>query len=554
MSQDISHDQVYTSQLGRFAQNYAKTGLWLSIISIILATLITSLHKSGSIGFADLLDAQLNNPAIWVLDVIPFLFIFWSKAFYNGLTKKAEAILHDKTEEFRTLNTDLTIRLKYASTHDKLTSLPNQNHFIYKVGQAIDRAKNDDLVAVIVLSIKAFRELQVNFGNYNANNIVRECAETLKKLIVQPFMLDVRMGICMLARLQGDSFALLMPNLDKNTNMEALLKNILEASTVDCMVDGNLIQVKMVASAALYPSHGDNAEILLQRAITGTFYAQRDGHDYAIYQQSMNDNLVISRSMLDELKTAIAEDALEIYYQPVIELDTGHILAAEALIRFNNPAYGLIQADKLIPLVEGMNLMKKLTFFVLEGVIKQQAIWREAGHFLRVSVNLSAADVVDLELPEIVLRLLQQYRVPPESLSIELTEKICLSEQGKTREVLQAFADGGVKICIEDFCSGFTSFGYLLNFPISAVKIDKSFIMHMIHDPKKHTMVKAMLHLASILHLQAGAVGIADEEILEKLRQEGCYSGQGFYFSRAVDAKAFTALLDNGLKRSFLVD
>jgi len=539
--------------LGQFANNYAKTGLWLSVISIILATFVTSWHNSGSIAFSDLLDAQLNNPAIWVLDVIPFLFAFWGKAFYTGLTRKAESILHDKTEEFRSVNSELTIRLKYASTHDKLTSLPNQHHFVYKIEQALSHVKKEDLVAVIVLTIKGFKELQINFGSFNANNIVKQCAETLKKLIVQPFMLDIRMGLCTIARLQGDSFALLIPNLDKSTDIEKLLENILEASVVDCMVDGNLIEITMTASAALYPRHGENADLLLQRAITGTFYVQRDGVDYAIYQPNMDDNLVISRSMLEELKTAITEDALEIYYQPVIELSTGNIIAAEALIRFNNPVFGLIQADKLIPLVEGLNLMKKLTAFVLEGAIKQQAIWRESGHNLTISVNLSAADILDSALPYEVLRLLKQYQVPPHCLSVELTEKTCLGEQSKTQAVLHAFADAGVQVCIEDFCSGFTSFGYLLNFPVTTVKIDKSFIMHMMKDSKKYLMVKAMLKLAAILDLQVGAVGIADEEILCKLREEGCVSGQGFYFSKAVNAKAFTGLLENGLKRSFPV-
>lgn len=522
---------------------FAMAGLGFSIACILVATMMVSWQLTGSIGFQGILLAQSSNPALWVLDVLPFLFLFWGQMIRVKLLKTTESIVDNKTEELQTLNANLARQLNYESNYDAVTKLPNQSQLLQKVNQALENSREDEGIAVIVLAIKGFKELNYNFGSYHANTLLKQFAEKLKKLLVMPFMLDTKMGIGFLAHTQGNEFALLIPAISKDIDIEMLLQKIVIACKTECTLDENQVTIMPLASAALYPGNGDSADILLHRANVAMFHTKKDSKGYRVYHPEMEDSFTVNRGMLEELKKAIDNDKLEIYYQPTVELNTGKIIGAEALIRFQNPEFGSLNAEKLIPLVEGMNLMKQLTAFVLKGVICQLAAWRQEGYPLSVSINLSAADVIDIELPQQIQQLLEEFQLPAEVLKVELTEHACLKDPAKTLAVLNALSKMGIKIAIEDFCSGYFSFGYLMNFPVSEVKIDKSFVMPMMGDWQKRKMVTAIVKLARVMGMDVYAVGVEDKAIVDELQVLGCMYGQGFYFSKAVNVSDFTQLL-----------
>lgn len=541
IKQNITSSRII---LKSYVNKYAFVGLGIAICSILIASLFVSFQITGSINIDGFVKAQLTNPAIWILDLTPFIFAYWGQSFCYGLVDKAESILTDKTNEFLHKSGALEAKLKYENLHDNLTHLPNNRLFSEQVAQSIQQIGKLNELAVIILKINDFKSLSSKFGNFNVNSVIIQFTKKLKALLVDHYMLQATMGINLLARIESDEFALLLPRLTKKLNLNELLSSIINSTTVNLMVDGIHVNITTTAGVAVYPVHGDTDFSLISHARIALYHAKMEGKPYIMYNSNMEDNFTTNRIAIDELKRAIENNELEIYYQPTVELATGKIIGAEALVRFEHEQSGLISAEKFIPLIEGSNLIHQLTSFLLKRVIKQLALWHQEGHLIYVSVNLSAQDAIDKELPAFIEKLLHKNKIEPGYLKLEFTEQACLSDQAKSIEVLNKLSDLGVKISIDDFCSGYTSFIYLTNFPIDEIKIEKNLILDSAKDKKKAKIVEAIIKLAQILELDVSAYGVADQNIMELLMRFGCLYGQGFYFSRAVSLKEFNTLLN----------
>nr|WP_277619314.1 GGDEF domain-containing phosphodiesterase [Legionella norrlandica] len=346
-----------------------------------------------------------------------------------------------------------------------------------------------------------------------------------------------------MARLQSDEFAILLPRLKKGLNIDELLVNLLKLLNTNLMIDGININITITAGVAIYPVHGEEDEVLLNHAIIALYNAQKENKPYLVYHPEMEEDLIHNRLVMNELKRSVENKDLKIYYQPIIELATGKIIGAESLVRFEHPEFGLLSAEKFIPLIEGTSLSHNLTTFMLREVIKQLSIWHDAGYKISASVNLSVKDTSDRELPDFIEKLLNDYDIAPQFLRLEFSEKACLSDQAVTKEVLERLFTMGVKLSIDDFCSGSSSFIYLTHYPISEIKIEKSYVSKMAKDAKKAKIVEAIFKLAQTLGLEPIADGISDQNALEKLKDWGCLYGQGLYFNRAVNANDFISLL-----------
>ncbi len=536
--------ELSSTILKTHVNQYAIIGLLISLCSIVIATLIVSYQLTGTLSVRGIYLAQTTNPAIWALDLTPFMFAYWGQAFCYGLASKAESILEDKEKEFQTRNSDLKLKLQYESNYDKLTHLPNRRLLTEKIDQAISQSAADNQLAVIILNINNFKQINYNLGVFNGNNILKQFSEKLKSILLDAFMLDAYKGMNIVARLQNDEFGILLPSLKNQISLIETLSYIREATSCEFMIDGLSIQIATTAGAAVYPVHGTQAEELLNYADIAVYNAQIQHRTHAIYSPEMKEELGRGPIMLDELKAALEEDKLEIYYQPIIDLKQGVITGGESLLRFNSESLGLITAEKIIPLIEGTSLNKLWTAYMLEKTIKQLADWHEKGHKLKLNVNLSATDIGDPSLPDTIKTLLDKYHLSSKYFGIELTERACLNDQIKTYEILSQLASMGIDIYIEDFCSGYSSFIYLANFPINHLKIDKAFIMNMMMDDKKLKLIKAMIKVAKILDLKIVAIGVKDQEILNQLQQLDCDYGQGFYFSPAVSSTEFEQLFN----------
>jgi|GEM_PF-2091449 len=530
--------------LKSYVNRYAYIGLTIAISSIFIASLFVAYQITGSLTLEGFVKAQLTNPAIWVLDLTPFLFAYWGQSFCHGLVNKAESILTLRTNEFMNKSGDLEQKLRYESQYDGLTNLPNGRLFSEQVTQAIAQLGKFNELAVIVLKINDFKSILSNFGNFNANSVLKQYTKKLNEILVEPFMLQATMGMNLLARIDSDEFALLLPRLNKNLNLNELLSAIINSSSVNFMVDGININITTTAGVAVYPQHGEDEESLIDHVRIAVYHARKDAKPYMVYNSNMKEDLTTNRIAMNQLKKSIEENELEIHYQPAVEFATGKIIGAEALVRFDNATSGLISAEKFIPMIENTDLIHHLTAFMLKNVIKQLAQWHEEGHMIYASVNLSAKDAIDRELPAFIEKLLQENKIAPKYLKLEFTERACLTDQSKSVEVLNQLSKLGVTLAIDDFCSGFSSFIYLTNFPINEIKIEKSLVLNMGKDPKKAKIVEAIYKLAQTFDIKASADGIEDQAILKQLMVFGYTYGQGFYFSRAVSINEFEVLLN----------
>ncbi len=520
-------------------------GLAIALGSILIASFIVSYQLTGGVSLYGFVEAQRTNPVIWIMDLTPFLFGYWGQAFCHGLVDRAETLMGETTQEFININNELESKLMHESHYDSLTNLPNARMLSKQIRGSINILAGRGELIVVVLKINDFTNINYNFGTFNANNVLKQFAHKLNSILIDPAMGKDMVGINSVAKLPSDEFALLFPKSSQNTDIDELLNVLVQLVSVNFMVDGISIQITVTAGVSLFPKDGTTEEILLNHANIAAYHAKNEGKTYVVYNDQMED-VTHNRVILSELKNALENEQLDIYYQPVVELSSGIIIGAEALVRFNHPQYGLLNAEKFVPLIEGTNLIRQLTYFVLSGAIKQLAAWDDSGYKLFVSVNLSIKDISDPDLPMLVKQLLNEANVPADLLKLEFTEKACLSDQAATREILEQLTALGIKLTIDDFCSGYSSFMYLVNYPINDVKIEKSLVLKMVNDVKKDKIVETVILVARTLNLEVAAEGVADENILNRLQELGCQYGQGFHFSKAVSAPDFERLLHVG--------
>ncbi|CAM2951275.1 regulatory protein (GGDEF and EAL domains) [Legionella steigerwaltii] len=547
---DINYKLAKTSIVFKdYVNKYAYIGLAISICSIIIASFIVSYQITGYININGFVRAQTTNPAIWILDLSPFIFAYWGQSFCYGLANTAETFVADKTQELLYKSGDLESKLKYESEHDFFTQLPNSFLFREQITQAIHKIEKPNELAVILLKLNDFKSIHNNFGNFNANSALIQFVKKLKDMLLSTFMLEATMGINSVARLEGDEFVLLLPRLNKNINWDKLLNAIIDATTLDFIVDSIHVNITTTAGVAIYPHDGDDEVSLVNHARTAVFHARKKDKPFALYHSDMEEDFTTNRIVLNGLKKSIENQEMKIYFQPTVELTTGKIIGAEAMVSFVHEKYGLISMEKFISLIEGSRLIQQLTLFMLTHVTKQLALWHQSGHKIFASVNLSVQDASDKKLPAFIKKLLKENKVPPEYLILEFNERACLSDQAKSIEVLNQLSSLGVKIAIHDFCSGYASFIYLVNFPINEVKIEKSLVLGMVKDKKKSKIVEAIIKLAKTFELEVLADGVESREIREQLKHYGCKYGQGFYFSRQMSPYEFMALLNSGVTK-----
>ncbi len=529
--------------LKHHVNRYTFLGLAISLGSILIASLIVSYQLTGYVSLEGFVAAQMTNPAIWILDLTPFMFVYWGQAFCEGLVNQAQSILSHKTEEFITISNDLESKLKFETHHDALTKLANGRLLSALINQAIEQLGTEGELALITIKINDFQNIRSNFGTFNANSLLKQFADKLKSILNEPYLLTASMGISRVAHLNNEEFAILLTRLKEDFNAEEFLSTLHQLITSSFQIDDIKINVNTTCGMAIYPMHGNEEGILLNHASIALDHAKKQGMPYLLYHFEMEEDFTNNRMMIHELKRAIENDELDIYFQPIVALSTGKIVGAESLVRFEHPQFGLLNAEKFLPVIEGTVLMSELTAFLLKRVIKQLGSWHSAGYPIFASVSLSNQDATDRELPAFIGKLLEDYEIVPKFLKLELTEKACLTNQSITREVLEQLSNIGVKLSIADYCSGYSPFIYLLNFPIDDIKIEKSYVLNMAKDAKSAKIVEVIIKMMNTLGIDTIANGISDEIILERLKKLGCSYGQGLYFSRAVEASQFVTLL-----------
>ena len=439
---------------------------------------------------------------------------------------------------------DMTTRLKelYESLEslaftDPLTKLPNRTLFHDKLLQAIDTAKRDyKPFALFIMDLDRFKDINDTLGHHVRDVVLQQVAARLRSKLRET---DV------VARMGGDEFAVMLPTATaKHADMAARM--LLQALRAPIQVEHQVLDVGASIGIALYPDHGVDANILIQRADVAMYAANTSNAGHVFYETKLDQHNPSRLVIMGELRQAVEQEQFELYYQPKVNLKSHQVTGVEALARWHHPNDGLVLPDAFIPLLEQTGLIRSLTPWVLHASLQQGQRLRSLEMPITISMNLSVRDLQDPYLVDTFTEQLAALQISPRWLELEITESAVMTDPAHALEMLSRLSAMGLKLSIDDFGTGYSSLSYLKKLPVDAIKIDKSFVIGMVQDVNDAAIVRTSIDLAHNLGMEAIAEGVESEEALERLIQLGCDTVQGHYISRPLSADE----LEQWLKQS----
>ncbi|HEY7628363.1 MAG TPA: EAL domain-containing protein, partial [Ilumatobacteraceae bacterium] len=411
-------------------------------------------------------------------------------------------------------------RLEYAAVTDALTSLPNRNLLCDSVEDALaERRRSGGQSAVMILDLDRFKEVNDTLGHF--------CGDQLLAAIGPRIRGGLRDGDT-IARLGGDEFGLLLPLIHGGEEAVEVAQRILDRLREPFQIGDLALQVEASIGVAIAPHHGDNYTELLQHADTAMYLAKQSGLGVSLYDTDLDSHDPHRLAMLSELRRALDEGELELYYQPKTFLPSDELHGVEALLRWNHPERGLIAAAQFIPYAEHTALIQPITDWVIERAITDIRRWLDSGREINVSINVSARSLHDHHVCDTIAEQLELHGVPSRLLVVEITETAIMTEPAKAREILLALNQMGVELSIDDFGTGQTSLAYLTTLPIHELKIDRSFVTHMHERNDDAVIVRSVIDLGHNLGLRVVAEGIESSDTCRQLLAAGCQMGQGY--------------------------
>lgn len=456
--------------------------------------------------------------------------------------------IYDENGDFqgyRGIDRDITDRkkneqdLEQLAHYDYLTGLPNRALFFDRLQQSLARAPwHDRKVAVMFLDLDRFKIINDTLGHDTGDQLLAEVATRLSGI--------VRDGDTV-ARLGGDEFAIILDDVAESGDMPRIAQSIHAALEKPVRVKEQELYVTTSIGISCYPDDGDDPKLLVTRADIAMYYAKAQGrNNYQFYSKTMDSMSADHLYMETQLRHALEGEEYLIHYQPKLDLASGHICGMEALVRWMPPDEDLVSPDKFIPLLEDTGLIIPVGEWILNTACRQTRLWQEAGFSdLSVSVNLSARQFKQGGLEEMVMRVLQETGLDPRYLELEITESILMDDTEKTINILESLHDEGIRIVIDDFGTGYSSLSYLKQFPISTLKIDRSFIIGVTDNEEDSTLTQAIIAMAHSLNIRVVAEGVENEEQKAFLRKTHCDEVQGYHYSKPLAAEEMEKFLQD---------
>lgn len=529
--------RILKSQVSKTAYQ----GVAIAVFSIIFATLGVCYFQTGGISLDGIIKAQTENYALWVLDSIPFVFGFWGQYSSSMIAYQAGAMIFDQTQELRSRAESMEKQANYSATHDLATDLPNRVLFYDRVEQAILSANNQNkLLSILLVEFANFKEVYDTLGRNSSDLILKQIATRLQNVVE---------GNDSVARIDGNIFSLLVSGTDDERAGVSLAKSVQVALEPPFKAERLSLSIHINIGIVNFPEHGDDVDTLVQKAGVALFMAAKSYEGYAVYTSSFDDHSPRRLTLMSELRQALEKEQLTIYYQPKIFVKTGQLYGAEALVRWNHPKHGFIAPDEFIPMAERTRMIKYLTLWALKQTFKQCAEWHRHGLNLTVSVNLSARDLHDPELPDIVAGVAASCGVNPAWMMLEITESSIMTDPERSLEIIQRLHEMGYKLSIDDFGTGYSSLAYLKKMPLTELKIDKSFVSDVLLSENDAVIVKATINLAHNLGLQVTAEGVESLQVQELLASYACDLAQGYHFSKPIALEAFNQWMQADAKQ-----
>ena len=446
------------------------------------------------------------------------------------------AIFDDISEQKRAA--ELIFQQSYF---DPLTKLPNRRMFYDRLEQEIKHSRRSSIpLALLLIDIDNFKDINDGFGHKTGDTLLVEAAKRMRR--------DIR-ETDTVARLGGDEFAIVLSDIKELSDLEKIANEILQSLCEPFMLEAHEARVSASIGIALYPYDGDDAPRLVQRADQAMYRAKHSGRScYSYFTPTMQAESKKRQMMTGELHRALSARQFELYYQPIVDLKTGRIRKAEALLRWNHPEMGLVPPDKFIPFAEASGLIVEIGDWVYREATRQTKLWQEKYDVaFQVSVNKSPLQFRSKAKVKGWIEHLRQIGLPGRNSVVEITESFFMEHEETVVEKLRQLRKEGIEISLDDFGTGYSSLAYLQRFQIDYVKIDKSFVSTMSATATRDTILcEAIVTMAHKLDIRVVAEGVETAYQREVLAQMGCDYGQGYLFSRPLAATAFETLLEQG--------
>ncbi|MFV2060465.1 MAG: putative bifunctional diguanylate cyclase/phosphodiesterase [Gammaproteobacteria bacterium] len=451
----------------------------------------------------------------------------------------------DKTDQIKELETRFelltsairneTAELEHQAYHDPLTDLPNRKLLNYRLQSELFKNELTETKFVLLVSdLDRFKEINDTLGHHIGDLVLQQAASRLYNSLRKKDTV---------ARLGGDEFGMLLPETDASA-AQKIAQKIVKIFEEPFIYENQNLNVGISIGIVEFPTHGDDVNILMQRADVAMYNAKKNKLGHVLYESSEDTHSVGRLALISDLRKAINESLLSVYFQPKIDVRNNKIIGAEALLRWNHPERGFIPPVEFIPLAEQTGLISSLTDFVVNEALKNCNYWHQLGYPIVVSINISTHSLQNKSFPGFIIKAIRKHHLAPKYCNLEITESAFMKDPYKAKEILNEIRDFGIDISIDDFGTGYSSLAYLKQLPVSEIKIDRSFVMEMTDDQDDEVIVKITIDLAHNLGLKVVAEGVNNKETLQKLYELGCERVQGYLFSPAISEDEFVIYLE----------
>ena len=431
-------------------------------------------------------------------------------------------------------------KIRFMAYYDSLTSLPNRILLKERLNTSIAHAnRNESIIAIMFLDLDHFKIINDTLGHVVGDRLLQEVGKRLVGCVDDGDTVS-RMG--------GDEFILLFPYIDNEKDIEKLAQKVLEVLKQPFFVEDHELYITTSIGISIYPLDGTDMDTLIKNADMAMYRAKEQGrNNYQFFTTAMNKKVFERLEMERSIRKALERDEFTLFYQPKVDLKTGRISGAEALIRWIHPKHGFIPPNEFIPIAEESGLIVPIGEWVLKTACKQSRIWMDGGYeHLSIAVNISAKQFQQNAFIDTVIGIIKETGVNPSLLELEITENSIMQDTNKNIITLNELKAMGLTISIDDFGTGFSSLSYIMKFAADILKIDKSFISNIAVNSTNTAITVAIINMAHSLNLKVIAEGVETEEQLQFLREQNCNEMQGYLFSKPIKAEEFELLLTEG--------
>jgi diguanylate cyclase (GGDEF)-like protein len=432
--------------------------------------------------------------------------------------------------------------------YDPLTGLPNRRMFMERMDWQLKNAKRDDQkVALLYLGLDRFKQINDSFGLRGGDILLKQVAQRLEQSIRESDYISRSApgeAWTNLSRLGGDEFSLLLHGIQRVENAALVARRIISALAEPFHLEGNEVFVTPSIGIAGYPNDATERDLLLKQAVGAMDYAKQKGRNtYKFYSKQIDANCLEQLTMQNQLRKALDNGELLLHYQPEMDLESGRVIGAESLLRWNHPSLGTVPPNKFIPLMEELGLIGPVGEWVIHEACRQNKAWQSAGlDPIKIAANVSAQQFRQQNFASALQEALKTSGLDPRFLALELTESIIMGNAERNIDVLHEIKEMGVTLAVDDFGTGYSSLAYLRKFPLDELKIDRSFLTDIHTNSDDATIVEAIIGMAHTLGLSVVAEGVETEDQLTFLRQKGCDRGQGYLIGKPFPAEDFCSM------------